>query len=57
MKKLTLIAAGLPGAALAHGAHPPVEETLHATAHSGMWVGIGLVVVVGVVIWATRVRS
>ena len=57
MKKLALVAAGLPGMSLAHGAHAPVPEAAHVAAHSGVWAGVALIVVVGVALWATRVRS
>ena len=35
MKRLVLIATGFPSVALAHGAHAPVPEAMHGTAHAG----------------------
>jgi len=57
MKKLTLIVAGFPGVALAHGAHAPVPGAAHGMAHSGIGVGLALIVIAGLAAWAMRVRS
>jgi len=57
MKKIAVLAAGLPGMAVAHGAHAPVAEAAHGAAHVGVYAGVALVVVLGVVVWAMRVRA
>jgi hypothetical protein len=54
MKKLTTLIALLPGTAMAHGMHAPVEPTLHGFAHilPGALV-IGMAAVLGI-LWRTR---
>ncbi len=54
MKKFATLIALLPGNAMAHGIHAPVEPTLHAFAHvvPGVIV-IGMAVVLGL-LWRAR---
>ncbi len=54
MKKFATLIALLPGSAMAHGMHAPVEPNLHAFAHivPGAIV-IGMVVALGL-IWRAR---
>ena len=47
MKKLGIILAGLPGAALAHGGHAPVAEVYHGLTH--MAIGAGAAVCAGAI--------
>ncbi len=39
MKKLATAFAVLPGAAFAHGGHPPVPEMVHSVSHAGPAIG------------------
>ncbi len=55
MKTLTTLAVLLPGAALAHGGHPPVAEAAHAGVHGMIATGFALalgVIVLG--LWRAR---
>ena len=40
MKRLAALAILLPGAALAHGGHPPVAEAAHAPTHAVIFGGL-----------------
>ncbi len=42
MKTLTTLAILLPGAALAHGGHPPVAEAAHGGVHGMILTGFAL---------------
>ncbi|SHG77645.1 hypothetical protein [Marivita hallyeonensis] len=57
MKKLITLIALTPATAFAHGAHVPVSEAAHGTAHAGMYAGLALIAVALVLGVVLRVRS
>ncbi len=57
MKRLALLSVVLPGAALAHGGHAPVPETVHGLVHTAplALVGVAAVLAVGFYsLWRNR---
>ena len=53
MKRLATLMTLLPGAALAHGAHAPVPETAHSTAHAApVLVALLVAATVGLALYA-----
>ena len=56
MKRLLAAIVLIPGAALAHGAHPPVPEAAHGAAHAGPLVGLALIAVALGVGWLSARR-
>ncbi|GFE63753.1 hypothetical protein [Litoreibacter roseus] len=54
MKRLTALAALLPGSALAHGGHAPVPEIAHGLSHVGPFVGLVIIAIAGGVILYQR---
>lgn len=55
MKKLVILSAVLPGAALAHGGHAPVPEMAHGLVHAALPFGLVIAaLVIAGVIWRAR---
>ena len=57
MKRLAILLTALPGAVLAHGAHPPVPETAHGPAHALVLGGLAVVLIVLALARAWRDRT
>ena len=57
MKKLATLVTLLPGAALAHGGHPPVAEAAHAGVHGMIISGLAVALVVLAAGWVRRDRT
>lgn len=55
----TFAAIATPGVAAAHGGHPPATGFVHDLAHLALGLGGGaaVLVIIGVALWAIRVRS
>ena len=57
MKKLVLALALTPSALLAHGAHAPAPEAVHAMAHSGLNAGLAIIALAALIALVGRFRS
>lgn len=56
MKTLTTLTVLLPGAALAHGGHPPVAEAVHGGVHGMIVSGFVVALAVIATAWVRRAR-